>query len=60
MPIGLWVGAQGFHAVDPKLPPAATLHGGAPAAQGSAATGGTGSIPVAGRLKSALARQACY
>eukprot|EP00972_Heterocapsa_arctica_P079223 11677695-Heterocapsa_arctica.AAC.1 len=24
MPIGLWVGAQGSHAVYPKLPPAAT------------------------------------
>ena len=31
-----------------------------PTAQGPAATGGTGSLPVAGRLKSALARRAVY
>ena len=58
-PTGLRDGAQGFHAGDPKLPLTHGLCvGEAPTAQGSAATGGTGSHPVAGRLKSALARQA--
>eukprot|EP00972_Heterocapsa_arctica_P017870 2640629-Heterocapsa_arctica.AAC.1 len=33
---GLWVGAQGFHAIDPKLPPAAThARRGPPCAGGS-------------------------